>query len=148
MEVGRLPDLFAGAGIYVHKRSFQGDGGGALVHAPGSNPGSCLNLHPSLTLLIQPSFTASLLRSTPPSTTCLYHAFHIAFHPYLFSICSISTRLRHIPPSQLTGGSVSYLYLFIFLFYPWVPAPSSRGINFLRATGSQLPFSTIPAYLK
>ena len=66
MEVGRLPGLFAGSGIYVHKRSFQGDGGGALVHAPGSNPGSCLNLHPSLTLLIQPSFTASLLGSTPP----------------------------------------------------------------------------------
>ena len=50
MEVGRLPDLFVKTGAYVQKRSFQGDGGSALVHTPDANPGSGLNLNPSLTL--------------------------------------------------------------------------------------------------
>ena len=96
MEIRRLPDLFTGAGGYVHKRGFQGNGGGALVHAPGANSGSCLILHPFLTLLIQPSSTASLPGATPVnhmsgsrlphymSLFLLYFMFHIKFphtHP-------------------------------------------------------------------
>ena len=65
MEVGRLPDLFAGISCYVHKRDLQGDGSGALVHAPRANSESGFIPHPFITLLIQPRSTASLPGSTP-----------------------------------------------------------------------------------
>ena len=38
MELGRLPDLLADTSGYIHKSILQGDGGGAMVHTPSSNP--------------------------------------------------------------------------------------------------------------
>ena len=42
MEVRRLPGLFVGTSVYIHKRSLQGDGGSAMIHTPGAKPESSL----------------------------------------------------------------------------------------------------------
>ena len=138
MEVGPLPDLFAGAGGYVHKRSFQGDGVGALVQEPGANSVYCLILHPFLTLLIQPCYTSSIPGANPP-TTCTDHAFQITCHPfYFFSMFHIKLPLTHLPSPTHRGFRVISILISNFLLGNLLL--SSRGINFWRETGSKLRF--------
>ena len=144
MEVGRLPGLFAGAGGYVHKTSFQGNDDGALVHAPRANAVSCLILHPFLTMLIQPCSTASLPGAIPPPTTCPYNAFHIACHPsYYSSMFHIKLPLTHLPcPTH--RGFCGISLLIYFLIFSLGTCSLVTWDQFLEINGSKLPYFSHP----
>ena len=137
MEVGRLPDLFAGTSGYVRKRIPQGNGDGALAHVPGANSGSSLILHLLITLLIQPSFTAPLLGSTPPFNHMSVSRLPHCISPLLiFDMFHINSPPTH-PPFPTHRGfrviSIPIYFLILSLgtcsFVTWDKFFEGNGIS-------------------
>ena len=137
MEVGRLPNLFAGKSGYIHKMSLQGDGGVAMVHTSGANPEYSL-----ISFRCLSKKNRHFLVPTPPPTHPTPSHTHVCVKPLTLCVTFLLSSMIHInfPPSHphcttyrefcVISLSIHYLSfsLVTYYFFMWDQFLEGNGI--------------------